>query len=121
MTDNKNNAQMFLEEQLKDPEVVESFYEGLDKLRLAVKIAQLRKRRGLTQTQLAAKMNTSAPVISRLENHGKCTLSTLKKSAETLDADVQIDIMPKEEQTTEARIQGFRSKEADDEGRSKTV
>ena len=66
MKNKKTDAQMFLEEQLQDPEVAESFYEGLDELRIAVQIVQLRKRRGLTQTQLAAKMNTSAPVISRL-------------------------------------------------------
>jgi len=91
------NAQIFLEEQLQNPEVAESFQEGLEELRLAMKIAQLRQHRGLTQTQLAAKMNTSAPVISRLENHGKCTISTLKKVAKALDAVVQIDIVPKEQ------------------------
>ena len=100
MTAKKTDAQMFLEEQLQDPEVAESFHEGLDELRIAVQIVQLRKHRGLTQTQLAAKMNTSAPVISRLENRGKCTIDTLKKVAAALDAVVQIDIMPKEKQTT---------------------
>ena len=100
MKNKKTDAQMFLEEQLQDPEVAESFCEGLDELRIAVQIVQLRKHRGLTQTQLAAKMNTSTPVISRLENRGKCTIDTLKKVAEALDAVVQIDIMPKEKQVT---------------------
>ncbi|MBC8233022.1 helix-turn-helix domain-containing protein [bacterium] len=97
MTNSKTRAQMFLEEQLKDPEVAQSFYDGLEELRLAVKIAQLREKRGLTQTQLAAKMNTSASVISRIENQGKCTIGTLRKAAEALDAVLQIDIAPREE------------------------
>ena len=44
MTSQKTSVRVFLEEQLKDREVAESFYQGLDELRLAVKIAQLRKR-----------------------------------------------------------------------------
>ena len=97
MKNQKTKAQMFLEEQLKDPKVAESFYDGLEERRLAVKIAQLRKQRGMTQTQLAAKMNTSTPVVSRLENQGKCTLGTLRKVAEALGAVVQINIVPKED------------------------
>jgi len=88
---------MFLEEQLKHPAVAQSFHDGLEELRLAVKIAQLRKQRGMTQMQLAAKMNTSTPVVSRLENQGKCTISTLRKVADALGAIVQIDIVPKED------------------------
>ncbi len=44
MTSEKTRVQTFLEEQLKDREVAESFYQGLDELLLAVKIAQLQKR-----------------------------------------------------------------------------
>ena len=97
MPKKKTNAQLFMEEQLKDPEIAEAFYEGLDELRLAVKLAQLREKRGLTQTQLAAKMNTSTPVISRLENEGRCTLGTLMKAAQALDAVLKVDLIPKEE------------------------
>lgn len=97
MEDQKTKAQIFLEEQLRNPEVTRSFYDGLEELRLAVKIAQLREKRGLTQTQLAIKMNTSTTVISRIENHGKCSINTLRRIAEALDAVLQIDIAPKEE------------------------
>jgi len=43
MTSEKTSVRVFLEEQLKDPEVAESFYQGLDELRLAVKIAQQKR------------------------------------------------------------------------------
>jgi ribosome-binding protein aMBF1 (putative translation factor) len=96
MPKRKTNAQAFMEEQLKDSEVAKSFHEGLGELRFSIKIAKLREERGLTQTQLAAKMKTSTPVISRLENEGRCTVSTLKKVAEALDAELVIDLIPKE-------------------------
>jgi ribosome-binding protein aMBF1 (putative translation factor) len=96
MIEKKTRAQRFVEEQLKDPVVAAAFSEGLEELRLSVKIAQLREQRGLTQTQLAARMRTSAPVISRLESGGKCTLRTLKKVADALDAVLQIELIPKE-------------------------
>jgi len=97
MAKTKTRAEVFLEEQLKDEAVAESFHEGLEELRLAVKIAQLRERRGLSQTQLAARMHTSAPVISRLENEGRCNISTLRKVAEALNAVLKIDLIPKED------------------------
>ncbi len=96
MRKKKTSVEMFMEEQLKDQEVAESFYEGLEALRLSVKIAKLRAKRGLTQAQLAAKMHTSTPVISRLENEGKCTITTLKKAAEALNAVLKVDLIPKE-------------------------
>ena len=96
MVKRKTNAQIFMEEQLKDKEVAESFHEGLEGLRLSVKIAQLREKRGLTQTQLAAMMHTSTPVVLKLENEGRCTIGTLKKAANALNAVLKIDLIPKE-------------------------
>lgn len=93
----KTKAQIFMEEQLKIKEVAESFNEGFEELKLAVRIAQLREKRGLSQTELAAKMHTSTPVISRLENVGRCNISTLKKVAKALDAVLEINIIPKED------------------------
>jgi len=93
----KTRAQIFMEEQLKSKDVAESFNEGLEELRLAVRIAQLREKRGLSQTELAAKMHTSAPVISRLENVGHCNIRTLKRVAKALDAILEINIIPKED------------------------
>ena len=45
----KTKAEIFMEEQLKDQEVAGSFYEGLEALRLSVKVSKLREKRGLTQ------------------------------------------------------------------------
>jgi len=91
----KTNAQRFLDEQLKDKEFAKAFHEGLDDLRLGVKIAQLRQKRGLTQTQLAAKIGSSATVISRVENNAACSVTTLRKIAFALDSDLEIDFIPR--------------------------
>lgn len=92
----KSRAQHFMEDQLKDREVAGTFNEGIEELRLAVAIAQLREKRRLTQTELAARMHTSAPVISRLERGDQCTLRTLKKVAAALDAVLTIELVPRE-------------------------
>jgi transcriptional regulator with XRE-family HTH domain len=73
--------------------VRESFEEGLDVLRLAVSLAELREKQGLTQTQLAAKLHTSAAVISRIENGGNVELKTLQKIARALNARLRIELV----------------------------
>jgi len=57
MAKKKTRAQHFMQDQLKDPQVAASFYAGLEELRVSVKIAQLRQKRGLTQTELAARFD----------------------------------------------------------------
>jgi len=46
----------------------EGYEEELKKLRLGYKITQLRIKHGLTQKQLAKKINSRQPVITRIEN-----------------------------------------------------
>lgn len=91
MAKKKTRAERFMEEQLKDPDVAASFNEGLEELRLAVQLAELREQRGLTQTQLAAKLHTSPAVISRVENGGNVELKTLQKIARALRARLKIE------------------------------
>jgi transcriptional regulator with XRE-family HTH domain len=67
--------------------------EGLDVLRLAVSLAELREKRGLTQTQLAAQLHTSPAVISRIENGGNVELKTLHKIAVALHARLKIELI----------------------------
>lgn len=89
----KNRYAEFKKRALVRPEVRESFGEGLDVLRLAVSLAQLREKRGLTQTQLAAKVHTSAAVISRVENGRNVELKTLQKIAAALNARLKIELV----------------------------
>ena len=89
----KNRYTGFKEKALARPKVRESFEEGLDVLRLAVSLAELREKQGLTQTQLAAKLHTSAAVISRIENGGNVELKTLQRIARALHARLRIELV----------------------------
>ncbi len=89
----KNRYSEFKKRALARPKVRESFEEGLDTLRLAVSLAELREKRGLTQTQLAAKLHTSPAVISRIENGGNVQLKTLQKIARALRARLKIELV----------------------------
>lgn len=88
----RNRYNQFKKQALARPEVRESFEEGLDMLRLAVSLAELREKRGLTQTQLAAQLHTSPSVISRIENGGNVELKTLQKIAVALHARLKIEL-----------------------------
>ena len=72
-----------LKEQLKDKEFRKYFEEEGRKLEIGYKIAKLRNKLGLSQSQLAEKINTSQTVISRLESgdYWQCSLRTLEKIA----------------------------------------
>ena len=76
----------YLREQLKDPEFRKQ-YDSYDlPVRLAVEIATLRRKKRLTQAQLAKKMGVKQQMVAQLENP-KDTLPnvrTLEKVAEAL-------------------------------------
>ena len=85
--------QQFKARALRNPRVRRAYEEGLEDLRIAVKLAELREQRGLTQTQLAAKIHTSAAVISRLERGHNVELETLRKVAAALDARLTVEAL----------------------------
>jgi ribosome-binding protein aMBF1 (putative translation factor) len=89
-----NRYQEYLKKQMKNPEFREAYDEGLEALRVGVKIAQLRQQHGLTQTQLAAMLHTSASLISRIENGENVELRTLQKIAQALNAKLKIELVP---------------------------
>jgi len=93
MIKGKNRYTEFKKRVLARPKVRESFEEGLDVLRLAVSMAELREKRGLTQTQLAAQLHTSPAVISRIENGGNVELKTLQRIAQALHARLKIELV----------------------------
>ena len=80
----------------KDPEFRKE-YEALEpEYKLASALIRLRLAKGLTQEQLAKFLNTKQESIARLESGGSLpSLSTVKRVAEALDADVEIIVKPK--------------------------
>ncbi len=74
-------------------------YEALaPEYKLASTLIRLRLAKGLTQEQLAMLLNTKQESIARLESGGALpSLSMVKKVADALDADLEINLRPKHE------------------------
>ena len=76
-------------ELLKDPEFAEEYEALRPEYELAGSLIALRIERGLTQQEVAQKMNTTQSVISRLESgSANPSLATLKRLADALGARV---------------------------------
>ena len=84
-----------LHEDLKDPEFRRHFEEERHGLALAIKIARLREKKGLTQQQLAKLMGTSQQAISRVESgeYEGFTLKTLEEIAEVAGTRLKIEFV----------------------------
>jgi len=83
-------------EEFRNPEFRREYTEELQRLRLAEQIAQARRKAGLTQRQLAQRMGTSQPVVSRLERleYAGYTLSSLFNVASALGRSLRVSLDP---------------------------
>ena len=84
-----------LREDIKDPEFKAHYEEERQALKLAMKIAELREKKGLSQQQLAKLMGTSQQAISRIESgeYEGFTLKTLEKIAEATGMRIKIEFV----------------------------
>jgi ribosome-binding protein aMBF1 (putative translation factor) len=81
---------------LKDPEFVKEYYALETEYKLAATLIHLRLTKGLTHEDLAKLLNTKQESIARLESGGSLpSLSTIKKVAEALGADLEINLRPR--------------------------
>jgi len=80
-----------------DPTAEKDFYRELFKLRIGDQIRDLRRKKGLNQTELAKLVGTSQSTIARLENpdNFSYSLKTLLKIAEALDMEIVISFKEK--------------------------
>jgi len=79
---------------LNDPELAAAFEAARERAHLGLKIARLRTARGMSQSQLASRLNTSQSVISRYESadYANYNLETLRRLADALGADLTVDL-----------------------------
>ncbi|OIO06256.1 MAG: hypothetical protein AUJ52_12630 [Elusimicrobia bacterium CG1_02_63_36] len=84
----------WLKDQLKNPTLKKAYEEEDVRARLALRIAELRKRKKLTQGQLAKRLHTTQQVVSDIETfkHPNVTLLTLQKIAHALDSRLVVDL-----------------------------
>jgi transcriptional regulator with XRE-family HTH domain len=88
----KTNFDNYLEEQLQDPDFAARFEQAGAAWDVALQIAALRQKAGLSQKELAKLLNTSQQQISRLESasYEGHSLSMLRRVAEALHARVRV-------------------------------
>ena len=84
-----------LREDIKDPDFKTHYQEERQALKLAMKIAELRDQKGLSQQELAKIMGTSQQAISRIESgeYEGFTLKTLEKIAEATGMRIKIEFV----------------------------
>ena len=69
----------------RDPEFAENYEVGYLEFKIGVLLRQAREEAGLTQEEVAQKLNTKKSAISRMENHAEdIRLSTLGKCAKAV-------------------------------------
>lgn len=92
----KANFDVYLQEQLRDPDFAERFKRAGEAWDVALQIAALREKAGLSQKELAKKLHTSQQQISRLESpsYEGHSLSMLRRVARALNAEIKVSIQP---------------------------
>lgn len=89
----KNLYTYISERKNKDPKFAENFDSGYQEFKIGVMLKMAREEAGLTQEQLAKKLNTKKTAISRIENHAEdIKLSTLDKFAKALGKRLTIEV-----------------------------
>lgn len=93
---NKKNSvfidfQEFLEKELKDPEFKRMYDEHGRQLELSYQILQMRKKKKMSQAQLAKKIGTKQSNVARLESGNQnFSIETLDKIAQALNCKLNI-------------------------------
>ncbi len=79
-----SDVQKYIEERKgRDPDFADGFDSGYEQFKIGVMLKQAREEAGLTQEELARRLNTKKTAISRIENHAEdIKLSTLEKFAD---------------------------------------
>ena len=76
-----------------DPEFSEGYDEGYQSFKIGALLRQAREDSGLTQEEIAERLNTKKSAISRIENHAEdIKLSTLEKFASVLGRKIEVSI-----------------------------
>ena len=90
----RTNFDLYLEDQLKDPDFAERFKKAGLAWEVAIQLAALRTESGLSQKELASRLGTSQQQISRLEspNYEGHSLSMIRRVAKALGARVRVDV-----------------------------
>jgi len=89
-----SDVRRYIEKRMRtDAEFAEGFEVGYANFKIGVVLRQARETAGLTQEEVARRLNTTKSAISRIENHADdVRLSTLKRYAEAVGTNLQIKL-----------------------------
>ncbi len=77
----------------RDPKFAKNFDSGYEQFKIGALLKQAREEAGLTQEELAEKLNTKKSAISRIENHAEdIKLSTLEKFVNALGKKLRLEV-----------------------------
>ena len=78
----------------KDFDFAKDFDTGYEDFKIGMMIKEMRLENGMTQEQLAEKLDTKKSVISRMENHSEdIKLSTLQKIASVFGKQLRVAML----------------------------
>jgi len=84
----------YVKQQLKTPAVRQAYEEETKVLSIGVELANQRRRKGLTQAQVAKQIGTSAPQLSRTERRPEnVNMRTLIRYAEAVGMELDIKLV----------------------------
>lgn len=85
-------------ERMKSPQFRKAWHDLDAEFELAASMIKARERAGITQGELARKIGTKQPALSRLERGGfsNATVETLRKIADALDMRLVVKLQKKQ-------------------------
>jgi transcriptional regulator with XRE-family HTH domain len=93
-----------------DPDFAEGLETGYAAFKIGVLLRQARERAGLTQEEVAQRLDTKKSAISRIENRaGDIRLSTLERYATAIGWDLSLQLRPGEGRRATGSPQRARS------------
>lgn len=84
----------YVKQELKKPAVRRAYEEETKVLNIGLQLADQRRRKGLTQAQVARKIGTSAPQLSRTERRPEnVNMRTLMRYADAVGMELDIRLV----------------------------
>lgn len=79
----------------RDPEFAEGLESGYSDFKVGALLRQAREKAGLTQEQVAERLETKKSAISRIENSaGSIRFSTLERYAQAIGWQISLELRP---------------------------
>lgn len=79
-----------LAKEFEDPEFKARFEADKELIELAIKVARLREKKGLSQTELASQAHVTQQQISKIERGVNCNVTTLFKVLKALNLKINV-------------------------------